>query len=103
MPSNVRALARPEIAPRKRLRLPPKRYARSAGRAIREPQPRRYARRMRSDKLLDAAIALAVFTITLVLLAAGDDHATYGGEITLLGILLSALGSLPLVYSRRAP
>jgi signal transduction histidine kinase len=58
---------------------------------------------MRTDQLLDAAIAIAVFVITLVLLAVGDDHASYGGEITPLGVLLSALASLPLVYRRRAP
>lgn len=60
--------------------------------------------RTRTDQFLDAAIAIGVFAITLVLLVAGDSHdGPYAGEITLFGLLLSALASLPLVYRRRAP
>jgi signal transduction histidine kinase len=50
--------------------------------------------------LLDAAIAVAVFAASLVLLAArGSD----GGNVDALGVLLSALASLPLVARRVAP
>jgi signal transduction histidine kinase len=104
MPPKVGARSRPEIARGKRLRLPPKGDIRSAAGAIERPRPgATLASVRRTDQLLDAAIAIAVFAITLVLLAAGDDHATYGGEVTLVGIVLSAFASLPLLYRRRAP
>jgi len=54
----------------------------------------------RKEMLVDAAIAVAVFAASLGLLAArGAD----GGDVDALGVLLSALASLPLVARRLAP
>jgi signal transduction histidine kinase len=53
--------------------------------------------------MLDAAIAALVFALSLVLLAArGDDGADARG-LDLLGVVIVALASLPLVARRRAP
>jgi signal transduction histidine kinase len=55
----------------------------------------------RSERLLDAAIAVAVFLASVALLAAGENEA--GGEVGAPAVLLTALASLPLVARRRAP
>jgi signal transduction histidine kinase len=52
--------------------------------------------------VLDAALALAVFAGSLALLAARDSGAGTR-ELDLLGVLLAALASLPLVAWRRSP
>ena len=51
----------------------------------------------RSDLRLDAAIAVLAFALSLALLVGG------GGEVNVLGVLLAALASLPLVARRSAP
>ena len=56
----------------------------------------------RSDLLLDAAIAAAVFAGSIALLVAGE-HEQGGGEIGVAGVLFAGLASLPLVWVRRAP
>jgi signal transduction histidine kinase len=56
----------------------------------------------RNELLVDAAIAVAVFAASLGLLAAGKDLEGGAGEIA-LGVLLTALASLPLVARRVAP
>jgi signal transduction histidine kinase len=75
------------------------RYARLEVAAHPTPE---YARApTRSAMLVDAAIAVAVFAASVGLLAArgGAD----GGDVDALGVLLSALASLPLVARRLAP
>jgi signal transduction histidine kinase len=67
----------------------------------------RYARlemaaKPRTDRLIDTALALAVFAASLGLLAAGPNWEG-GGEFDALGVLLTALASLPLVAWRREP
>jgi signal transduction histidine kinase len=67
----------------------------------------RYARlevasKSRNDLLLDIALAVAVFAGSLGLLAAGGPE-DEGGNIDAVGVLLTALASLPLVAWRRAP
>ena len=67
----------------------------------------RYARlemaaKSRTDRLIDAALAVAVFAASLGLLAAGRDFEG-GGDVDPLGVLLTALASLPLVAWRRSP
>jgi signal transduction histidine kinase len=74
---------------------------------IRARGKERYARlevtsRSRNDLLLDAAIAVAVFAASLALLAVGEAEDDAGG-IDVLGVLLTALASLPLVARRAAP
>jgi signal transduction histidine kinase len=56
----------------------------------------------RKDLLIDAAIAVAVFAASLGLLAVGDPGDT-GGDVDALGVLVTALASLPLVARRFAP
>jgi signal transduction histidine kinase len=52
----------------------------------------------------DAAIAAAVFAVSLGLLAAGDtDLGESAGRVDAAGVALTALASLPLVARRRAP
>jgi signal transduction histidine kinase len=53
--------------------------------------------------VLDAALAVAVFAGSLALLAARGDSGADTHELDLLGVLLAALSSLPLVAWRRAP
>jgi hypothetical protein len=60
------------------------------------------ASKSRHDLLLDAALAVAVFAASLGLLAAGHEWEG-GGDVDALGVLLTALASLPLVAWRRAP
>jgi signal transduction histidine kinase len=67
----------------------------------------RYARlemaaKSRTDRLIDTALAVAVFAASLGLLAAGRGLEG-GGDVDALGVLLTALASLPLVAWRRAP
>jgi signal transduction histidine kinase len=57
----------------------------------------------RREAVFDAALALAVFIGSLALLAARGDSGTDTRELDLLGVLLAALASLPLVAWRRAP
>ena len=56
------------------------------------------------ELLVDVAIAVAVFALSLVLLAAraGDSEAATRG-LDVLGVSLAALASLPLIARRRAP
>ena len=54
------------------------------------------------ELLFDAAIATAVFALTLALLAAGGSAEDTRG-LDPLGVVLAALASLPLVARRRAP
>jgi signal transduction histidine kinase len=56
----------------------------------------------RNDRLIDTALALAVFAGSLGLLAAGGPQ-DVGGDFDALNVLLTALASLPLVVWRRAP
>ena len=56
----------------------------------------------RNDRLIDTALALAVFAGSLGLLAAGGPQ-DGGGDFDALNVLLTALASLPLVVWRRAP
>ena len=49
--------------------------------------------------MVDAAIAALVCALSLGLLSAGEP----GGEVTAAGVVLTALGSLPLAARRRAP
>ncbi len=56
----------------------------------------------RRELLLDIAVAAVVFGLSLALLAARDSGADTRG-LDLLGVLLAALASLPLVARRRAP
>jgi signal transduction histidine kinase len=79
----------------------------SAAGGIRTPRIERYARlemtpSSRNDRLIDTALALAVFAGSLGLLAAGDPHGGRG-EFYALNVLLAAAASLPLVAWRRAP
>jgi signal transduction histidine kinase len=58
----------------------------------------------RSDLLTDAALAVAVFALSLGLLAAsGTDSQDGHGVVDAPGVLLTALASLPLVARRAAP
>ena len=53
------------------------------------------------DLLLDVGIAVAVFAGTVALLAVGESEA--GDQLDLVGLLLCAVASLPLIARRRAP
>jgi signal transduction histidine kinase len=53
--------------------------------------------------LLDAAIAIVVFALSLALLVARGDAGADTRELDPLGVVLSAVASLPLVAWRRAP
>jgi signal transduction histidine kinase len=57
----------------------------------------------RREFVLDAALSLGVFAGSLALLAARSDSGADTRELDLLGVLLAALASLPLVAWRRAP
>jgi signal transduction histidine kinase len=58
----------------------------------------------RSDLLGDAALAVAVFALSLGLLAvSGTDRQGGHGSVDAAGVLLTALASLPLVARRSAP
>jgi signal transduction histidine kinase len=58
----------------------------------------------RTDRLIDAGIAVGVFVASLGLLAVGDtDLSDRAGGVEVLAVLLTALASLPLVARRRAP
>lgn len=70
----------------------------------------RYARLVRGDAgesssrpLLDLAIAVLVFAISLGLLEAGLSAEPGGGDMSAAAIALTALTALPLVMRRRAP
>jgi signal transduction histidine kinase len=56
----------------------------------------------RTERLIDVALAAAVFAASLGLLAAGSEWEG-GGKFDALGVLLTAVASLPLVAWRRAP
>jgi signal transduction histidine kinase len=55
------------------------------------------------EVLIDAGLAVGVFAASLGLLAAGGDVGDRHGGIDAVGVLLTALASLPLVARRRAP
>ena len=57
----------------------------------------------RWELLLDAAVAVAVFAVSLLMLAAGGADAEDARDLDALGVLLAALAALPLVARRRAP
>jgi signal transduction histidine kinase len=65
-------------------------------------RPTRLAERRR-EVLLDAALAVAVFAASVAILAARGDSGADTHELDLLGVLLAAFASLPLVAWRRAP
>jgi signal transduction histidine kinase len=56
----------------------------------------------RKELLVDVGIAVGVFALSLALLAAGGS-ADNARDLDLLGVVLAALASLPLVVRRRAP
>jgi signal transduction histidine kinase len=57
----------------------------------------------RREILVDAGVAVAVFVLSLVLLAARGDIEPDSRTLDLLGVALAALASLPLAARRRAP
>jgi signal transduction histidine kinase len=67
-------------------------------------KPNRAAILRRREVLVDGGVAVAVFALSLVLLAArsGDSEADMRG-LDVLGVSLAALASLPLAARRRAP
>src|SRR5688572_28130853 len=69
----------------------------------RASKPRRTRRPRRREVALDAAIAAVVFALSLALLAARGDSGADTRDLDVLGVLLAALASLPLVARRRAP
>jgi signal transduction histidine kinase len=69
----------------------------SASKPNRTPGPRR------REVALDAATAAVVFALSLAMLAGRGDPAADTRSLDLLGVLLAALASLPLVARRRAP
>ncbi|HTE60936.1 MAG TPA: histidine kinase [Solirubrobacteraceae bacterium] len=56
----------------------------------------------RSELLGDAALAVAVFALSLGLLAVSGPRGGHG-SVDAVGVLLTALASLPLIVRRRAP
>jgi signal transduction histidine kinase len=94
------------------LAVPPGVDTGSAARAIPGARAERYARLdvashpatapVRRHLTIDAAIALAAFAASLALLAVGESE-DGGGAPDALGVLLTAVASLPLVARRRAP
>jgi signal transduction histidine kinase len=69
----------------------------------RASKPNRAPRLTRRELTLDAAIAVVVFALSLAMLAAGSDSGADTRDLDVLGVLLAALASLPLVARRRAP
>jgi signal transduction histidine kinase len=64
----------------------------------------RVPRQRRRELVLDTAIAVIVFALSLALLAArGADSDVDSRSLDALGVTLAALASLPLVARRRAP
>jgi len=57
----------------------------------------------RREFLLDAGIAAVVFALSLAMLASRGDSEADARDLDLLGVLLAALASLPLVARRQAP
>lgn len=55
------------------------------------------------ERLVDAGVALAVFAASLLVLAARGTEAADTRNLDLLGVLLTACASLPLIAWRRAP
>jgi signal transduction histidine kinase len=59
---------------------------------------------LRKPQWVDVAIAAIVFALSLGLLAAGDtDLGEYAGDVTAVGVALTALASLPLLWRQSAP
>jgi signal transduction histidine kinase len=69
----------------------------------RASKPNRAPRLTRRELTVDAAIAFVVFALSLAMLAAGSDSGADTRDLDVLGVLLAALASLPLVARRRAP
>jgi signal transduction histidine kinase len=61
------------------------------------------AQSTRRERARDVALAVAVLAASLALLKARGDSDTSTRELDLLGVVLAALASLPLVAWRRAP
>ena len=57
----------------------------------------------RHELLIDAAVAVAVFAAGLALLASGSDFGDQTADVDGVGVVLTALASLPLAARRRAP
>jgi signal transduction histidine kinase len=57
----------------------------------------------RREIVVDAAIAIVVFALSLVVLAARGDSGAGTRDLDALGVVLAGLASLPLVVRRRAP
>jgi signal transduction histidine kinase len=113
MPATVSARPGTENAPRRDLRVPLERYARVLPWGDPDATERRYARWLmviashhrrwlsRSGLLADAGLAVAVFALSLGLLAASTtDHP---GAVDSPAVVLTALASLPLVARRKWP
>ena len=66
-------------------------------------KPNRTPLLRRRELLVDAGVAVAVFALSLLLLAARGDADPEGRSLDLLGVGLAALASLPLAARRRAP
>jgi signal transduction histidine kinase len=72
--------------------------------ASREGRRGGYARVMTRQRMVDIAIPLAVFALTIALIAAPEDtDAGHGRNLDALSIVLAALTALPLVARRSAP
>jgi signal transduction histidine kinase len=69
----------------------------------RASKPNRTPKWGRREVILDAAIAVVVFALSLALFAARGDSGADARDLDLLGVTLAALASLPLVARRRAP
>jgi signal transduction histidine kinase len=88
-------------------RLPPGEDNWSTPVGIRAHGRERYARlemaaKSRNHRLIDIALAVAIFAGSVGLLAVGEPDGG-SGDVDALGVLLTALASLPLIAWRRAP
>jgi signal transduction histidine kinase len=109
MPSKLRAAARVVVSPRRGLRVPPREDAGSArgataARAAGATLAGTVSGRLKPTRG-DAAIAAVAFTLSLVFLGVGDntDLGNRNNDVDPLGVALTALASLPLLWRRSAP